>query len=174
MKLLKTSGKSLGPLEGECPLNIHWVDLRKNLLPALIFILLGPVVVSEVRSGEPQIEIRNIKKPGTLYLAIYDDKDVFESDRGENTGPRTGIIGAIVAEVAVETELKTLEIPEGTYAIALFIDTNNNKKIDTNFFGIPKEQFGFSNNVIGRLGPPSFESASFQHRDKTELVISVK
>ena len=27
--------------------------------------------------------------------------------------------------------------------------------------GIPKEQFGFSNNARGTFGPPSFESASF-------------
>ena len=25
------------------------------------------------------------------------------------------------------------------------------------FFGLPKEQFGFSNNVIGLVGPPTFE-----------------
>ena len=37
-----------------------------------------------------------------------------------------------------------------------------NEKLDTNFFGIPKEQFGFSNNAKGRFGPPSFESASFE------------
>ena len=28
-----------------------------------------------------------------------------------------------------------------------FVDSNGNKKLDKNFFGIPKEQYGFSNNV---------------------------
>ncbi|SMN14418.1 hypothetical protein CRYPD_1154 [uncultured Candidatus Thioglobus sp.] len=34
---------------------------------------------------------------------------------------------------------KTLQIPSGSYAIAIFQDTNNNKVLDKNFFGIPKK-----------------------------------
>ncbi|MFM7430954.1 MAG: DUF2141 domain-containing protein [Flammeovirgaceae bacterium] len=28
--------------------------------------------------------------------------------------------------------------------------------------GIPKEGYGFSNNVMGTMGPPSFEKAKFK------------
>ena len=52
-------------------------------------------------------------------------------------------------------------LPHGEYAISLFVDSNGNKKIDKNFLGIPKEQYGFSNNVMGRMSAPSFDQAKF-------------
>lgn len=38
---------------------------------------------------------------------------------------------------------------------------NGNKKLDKNFLGIPKEQYGFSNNVMGRMSPPTLDQAKF-------------
>ena len=40
--------------------------------------------------------------------------------------------------------------------------TNENKKIDTNFLGIPKEPYGFSNQKKGRFGPPKFKEVVFK------------
>jgi len=48
-------------------------------------------------------------------------------------------------------------IPDGTYAISLFHDENSNNKLDKNFLGIPKEGYGFSNNIR-----PAFRSATFE------------
>ena len=36
-------------------------------------------------SGELKVTVENIKREGVLYMAVYDDKDVFESDRGEKS-----------------------------------------------------------------------------------------
>ena len=47
-------------------------------------------------------------------------------------------------------------------------------KIDKNFLGIPKEQFGFSNNVMGRLSAPSFEQAKFKVEGNTLQNIQLK
>ena len=52
-------------------------------------------------------------------------------------------------------------IPNGKYAIMAYHDENNNGKLDTNFLGIPKEGYGFSNNAKGKFSAPSFEKASF-------------
>ena len=52
-----------------------------------------------------------------------------------------------------------LKLEKGYYGIKIYIDKNLNGKFDTNFFGIPKEQFGFSNNAIGLVGPPTFEKS---------------
>ena len=55
------------------------------------------------------------------------------------------------------------DVPFGTYAVAIFHDTNSNGKLDKNLFGIPKESYAFSNNVYGALGlPPNFNEASFK------------
>lgn len=40
----------------------------------------------------------------------------------------------------------SLEVPNGTYAIVACHDENKNNKFDTNFLGIPKEDYGFSSN----------------------------
>ena len=48
----------------------------------------------------------------------------------------------------------------GKYAIAFFQDENGNQKLDTGFFGVPTEPFGFSKDVMGKRGPPSFEAAA--------------
>jgi uncharacterized protein (DUF2141 family) len=49
----------------------------------------------------------------------------------------------------------------GEYAISVFHDENNNKKMDSNFFGVPKEGVGASNNAKGHLGPPKYQDAKF-------------
>jgi len=54
------------------------------------------------------------------------------------------------------------EIPKGEYAVSIFHDENDNDKMDTNFFGIPKEDYGCSNNARGFMGPPKYEDAKFQ------------
>lgn len=53
------------------------------------------------------------------------------------------------------------DVPPGEYAIVTVHDTNQNGKLDTNFIGIPKEPYGFSNEARGRLGPPAFRAAAF-------------
>lgn len=52
-------------------------------------------------------------------------------------------------------------VADGTYAIALFHDENDDGKLDTNFLGIPREGVGVSNNKIRSLGPPKWEDAKF-------------
>ena len=52
-------------------------------------------------------------------------------------------------------------VPVGTYAIAVLHDENMNGKMDTNFFGFPKEGGGASNNPKPRRGPPRFDDAKF-------------
>ncbi len=125
-------------------------------------------------SGELKVRVENIKKEGVLYMAVYDDKDVFESDTGESSQQRPGIVGGLIKAVAKGDTEGIIELEEGTYAIGFYIDKNENEKLDTNFLGIPKEQFGFSNDVMGRFGPPSFEDASFAHSNETVLIMRAR
>jgi len=50
----------------------------------------------------------------------------------------------------------------GSYAIATMHDENNNGKLDTNSFGVPKEGWAVSNNVVSHTHPPKFEDAKMQ------------
>ncbi|WP_457553236.1 DUF2141 domain-containing protein [Desulfobacula sp.] len=64
-------------------------------------------------------------------------------------------------------------LPLGEYAVKVYHDENGNDELDTRMFGIPIEQYGFSNNARGTLGPPKFEAASF-NLDSEILKIFIK
>ena len=106
-----------------------------------------------------KINILNLDKPGVLYLSICKDAAGFE-ETVENESEEASCITS-----KGEIELQNFEIngmiPHGEYAISLFVDSNGNKRIDKNFLGIPKEQYGFSNNVMGRMSAPTFNQAKF-------------
>lgn len=114
-----------------------------------------------LRAATLEVEITGVTKEGVLHLAIYSSKEAFESDRGDRPGSQPGIIAGSIKNIDTETYKETFDIPTGTYAVGYYIDANENEKLDTNFLGIPKEEYGFSNNVREKYGPPSFESASF-------------
>lgn len=51
------------------------------------------------------------------------------------------------------------QVPAGRYAIVVIHDENSNMKLDRNFFGVPREGFGFSHNPRVSFSAPSFQSA---------------
>ena len=53
----------------------------------------------------------------------------------------------------------TEKITEGDYAIAIYHDVNGNGELDTNFFGVPNEPTGFSNDAEASFGPPEYKDA---------------
>jgi uncharacterized protein (DUF2141 family) len=53
------------------------------------------------------------------------------------------------------------KLPAGEYAVSLFHDENDNKVLDKNFIGIPKEGIGTSNDAKGSFGSSKFEDAKF-------------
>jgi uncharacterized protein (DUF2141 family) len=61
------------------------------------------------------------------------------------------------------------DLVPGTYAIALIHDENDNQRLDTGLFGIPKEGFCFSKGAMGTFGPPSFQAASFVHKSTSSI-----
>jgi len=67
------------------------------------------------------------------------------------------------------------EVPEGTYAVSIGHDLNGNKRVDTNFIGLPTEQWGVSNNARPSLRAPRFDEALFKVAiDAKEVVIDIK
>ena len=67
------------------------------------------------------------------------------------------------------------DVPEGTYAVSIGHDLNGNKRVDTNFIGLPTEQWGVSNNVRPLLRAPRFDEASFKvTADAKDVVLDIK
>jgi uncharacterized protein (DUF2141 family) len=66
-------------------------------------------------------------------------------------------------------------LPEGDYAISVFLDENHNEDLDLGLFNIPQEPYGFSNNARNRFGPADFHEAKFTvGSGMTQQVIAVK
>lgn len=67
------------------------------------------------------------------------------------------------------------DLPEGRYAVSIGHDVNGNRKVDTNLFGIPTEQWGVSNNVRPSLRAPRFDEAAFRvAADAKELTLDIQ
>jgi len=66
------------------------------------------------------------------------------------------------------------DLKNGEYAIRFFHDENQNEELDTNFLGIPKEGFGFSNDAMGRFGPKDFSEWLFDVSGDTRIKITAR
>ena len=58
--------------------------------------------------------------------------------------------------------------------MCVFHDENMNQKLDKDFVGIPKEGYGASNNPKKKIGPPSFEDASFRLSGVAQQSVEIK
>lgn len=68
------------------------------------------------------------------------------------------------AETTIENGKVTItfeNVLPGDYAILALHDENDNKRMDYEDNGMPKESFGMSNNVM-IMGPPQYEDAKFK------------
>ena len=135
----------------------------------LLFIILSTILLLN-NNLYLEIVIPNIKQDGIIYIAIYDNADDYSS------GDESQDIMAynIIEPVFKGVYSKKISLKKGVYAIKVLVDNNDNGKIDLNFFGIPKEQFGFSNNVLGILGVPKFEKACFNLNSNKKIELKLR
>lgn len=89
---------------------------------------------------------------GQVTAAVFNSADTFLRKPVKGTGAVASREG---------NTLVFRDLPEGEYAFVVLHDTNSNNKMDSSVFGIPTEDYAFSNNAIGRMGPPSYEAAKF-------------
>jgi uncharacterized protein (DUF2141 family) len=90
---------------------------------------------------------------GSLLVAVYDQKEAFLKKQ---------LISNTVKIENKKSIITFRNLPKGEYAVSFVHDKNDNKKMDTNFFGVPKEEYGCSNNAKGFMGPPKYDDAKFQ------------
>jgi len=102
---------------------------------------------------------------GDCWFAIDNSREVYESED-------TVWIGKILSIENKEVIVVIDSLKYGEYAVRVFHDENKNGKIDSNFLGIPTEDYGYSNDASGWFGPPSWEKAKFIF-DKPEMTIDI-
>ena len=138
-----------------------------------LFLLLISFYTSQAFSSQyVKVKISNInKEKGHLYLAIFSRNSLFPKESAKalavNSFPLTKERHEIT--VKIDTNQDWEEV-----AFAVFLDQDMNKKLSKNFFGIPKEPFGFSNNPNLITGPPSFDDCKITIQNTSLLKIRLK
>ena len=141
------------------------------LLAVLVFTNLPAMAFAQSSSCLGiHVKVLNIRNStGTVDCALFDSPDGFPI---EVLLAATNVMVIKVRNTEARCDFE--DIPPGTYALAVIHDENMNGKLDTNWLGIPKEGYGFSNDVKPLLGAPSFSAASFPYDGKTlDLTISM-
>lgn len=131
-----------------------------TLVKFFILLLFSQLLNAQIVSGQDiTIKVTNIdSNKGKVLVAIYDSEDSFLNERFKGTISK-------INQNSCEVTFKN--VAQGVYAISLFHDENSNGKMDSNFLGIPKEDYGCSNNAVGFIGPPKWEDAKFEVKDKS-------
>lgn len=111
------------------------------------------------RAGDLKIIVDHVHSDqGQLIVALYSvgTKDAFPKS------PDHAVKKILIPVREAQQGIQFDKLEEGRFAISVVHDENSNGTMDHNFFGMPKEGFGFSNNPSFRFVLPSFEEASFQ------------
>ena len=121
------------------------------------------------QAGDLNVRITGLKNNnGKCIIYIFDSKEGFPAKPEKAFRSLSGDIRQNMCTVAISG------LQPGEYAIAVVHDENGNKKIDTNFLGIPREGLGSSNNPKS-FGPPSFNDSRFRYTgDEKTLEITIK
>ncbi len=120
-----------------------------KVLAALCLAMLHPIAA---RATTVQVRVLNVgSDAGTVRVAVC-SREQFLKPRCAHVAHEPARRGVVV--VAVDG------VPEGTYAVQAYHDVNGNGRIDTTFFGVPKEGIGFSHDAPFHFGPPRFADAA--------------
>ena len=134
----------------------------------IILTLAVMLFTTKTTNAQLSINIKNISSNiGNIYIAIYNSEETYMDIPSAIT---TKIISIVNNKVSYTFN----DLPKGNYSITVFHDKNENEILDTNFFGIPKEDYGFSNNARGVLKAPTFEETNFIYNGNKTIQIEVK
>ncbi|MEO8903074.1 MAG: DUF2141 domain-containing protein [Polyangiaceae bacterium] len=103
----------------------------------------------------PALEFRTAVRgdQGVVRCGLFTEKGWLKT-------PVQGTVARIRAGVAL---CVFKGVPKGVYGISAFHDKNNNGKLDTNFIGLPTEDYCASRDARNTFGPPSFADAKFSY-----------
>ncbi len=105
-----------------------------------------------------KLKISNLGgESGQVAIAVFDDPDSFPERSQKAIVKKYVPVNAQANEMELMIELKP-----GRYALAAFLDHNNNQHLDTNLVGAPKERFGFSMNPKINFSAPNFAECAFE------------
>jgi uncharacterized protein (DUF2141 family) len=135
----------------------------KNIISLFAVLIFAICVSDTVLAGDAQTSSITVvmtgfkSDAGKVRVALVKDKDGFDSETKEPfSGAAVDIKGGVATHVFKN-------VPYGEYAVKFFHDEDGSGKLKTGVFGIPKEEYGFSNDTSSK----NFSKAKFQVNDPT-------
>ncbi|WP_047415776.1 DUF2141 domain-containing protein [Cellulophaga sp. Hel_I_12] len=130
----------------------------KNLAIYTAFLFLTSFGFSQEAQGQNiTVTIDNVlSNEGKVLLSLH-TTDTFMK------GPGIQNLESTIIDGKVSFTFKNVAI--GEYAIMALHDANDNKQMDFETNGMPKENYGMSGNEMS-FGPPSFGDAKFEVKDE--------
>lgn len=112
--------------------------------------------------GNLTVRITNLKNSnGNVRVAVYNSKEAYDAEKGSGDSEKS-CSKASVKIKSQEAQCTFEDLAYGDYALKFFHDEDESGKFYKNFMGIPKVEYGFSNNAKGHFGPASYEQAKFK------------
>ncbi|MEM1257656.1 MAG: DUF2141 domain-containing protein [Bacteroidota bacterium] len=124
----------------------------KRIVLFLGLALISIKAVAQEETVTITVTIENVlNDEGTVLVSLH------TSDTFMKGG---GIIDLAEKAKKGQVTLSFENVQPGTYAIMAMHDANNNKRMDYESNGMPKESYGMSRNDMA-MGPPTFDAAKF-------------
>ena len=132
----------------------------------LLFQFTVAQTVEDVEAGTLTVVITDLQNDdGEVLLSLSDSRENYEGDSKSYLGFKVKIENG-------KAKCTINDLPYGEYAIKLYHDENLDGELNSNFLGIPTEDYGFSNNATGTFGPADYDDAKFLF-EQTEMAMNI-
>ncbi len=144
--------------------------MGKRINGAILLVMsvaFGPIWA---HAGDLHITVQKFRSPqGVVHISVYDGEQSYDA---EDDAVR-------MVSIPVEEAMRGMTfdgLAGGEYAVTLYHDENDNGDLDMNFFGIPTEGYGFSNNAKPVFSKPDFDRVKVVvgDFDRTEAIIDIQ
>ena len=148
---------------------------RRGLLLLVVMIMalganVGPTALKAgATSGTLVVAIQGFRNAaGHARVAVFNRAAGFPDD--EAAAYRTVVTGISDGQAKARFD----DLPLADYAVSMYHDENDDAKLNKGLFGVPREGYGVSNNVIHAMRAPTFEEARFRLDDlSNSLTVNV-
>lgn len=147
--------------------HLRFFGLVKNALHLPLFILAVFFGNAATAQNRLEVSITNFENnKGVCRACIFDSEQNFVAQKP---------LACVLSNISNQTAQAVFTgVPDGTYALFVIHDVNNNGKMDKNFLGIPKEGYGASKNKLPFAAAPKFDANKFTINGNATMTIGIR
>ncbi len=132
----------------------------------LVIIFIHFVYFAHAQTFTLTIEVSNLRDSnGNVAYALYTSEPNYE----KSEALKGGFVQAKEGKITFNID----GLIKAYYALVIFHDENKDEEINFNFFGVPKEGFGYSNNPKIRFSEPKFDEIKFHVSSNKKIIIDL-